>query len=211
MARKKTAEKQVEEHNEIIATDKEYSLVVDPQGEYKWTAKQKKFLEIYIQTKSVKLACTIAQMNEVDASVFLTSYNAQKEIRRINMAMVQHQFQNKMATLDDIGGYLTSLLQGNVLQGEQLSFADKKDVINLLIKVHQTKIDAVKEPQTIITRDLNVDFSKLSVKSLKTLIDNYNSQDIDTIMSSSLSPEEIANLKSQGQEIAEIVNIINKE
>lgn len=197
------------EHQITIVTDPERSLIIDANNVYQWTELQKKFLEYYIQTKSLKTSCLMSGYDEKDASVFLLSFDAQKEIRRINTAMTQMQFQNKMATLNEIGGYLTSLLTGCTVQSEQLTTQEKMQVVDMLLKVHKLEIDAIKEPQTIIARDLNVDFSKLSVKTLKTLIDNYDSQDIDVIMNSNLSPEEIANLKAQGREIAEIVNNLN--
>lgn len=193
--------------NEVVIKDSSNNVfVIDADNLYNWTDIQKKFLEYYIQTKSLKASCAMSGYSELDASVFLLSFDAQKEIRRINTAMTQMQFQQKMATLNDIGGYLTSLLQGYTTQAEQLNVQEKMQVVDMLLKVHKIQLDAIKEPQTIIARDLNVDFSKLSIKTLKTLIDNYNSQDVDMIMNSNLSPEEIANIKSQGKEIAEIIN-----
>ena len=184
-----------------------YSL--DISNEYGWNDQQKLFLCLYIQTGSFKYSCSISKLNEEDATTFLMSYNAQKELRRINMMIANKQFENKMASLNDIGGYLTSLIIGDCFMKDKLETKDKIAVIDLLLKVHKTQIDAIKEPQTIIARDLNVDFKNLSIQSLKTLIDNYKTQESNDIINSSLSPEEIASIKSTGREIAEIVNTLD--
>lgn len=200
------ARKKLEQHQITLATDSKYSLIVDENNVYKWTDIQKKFLEYYIQTKSLKTSCLMSGYPETEASVFLLSFDAQKEIRRINQAMTQLQFQNKMADLHEIGGYLTSLLQGYSTQCDQLNMQEKMQVVDMLLKIHKLELEAIKEPQTIIAKDLNVDFSKLSIKTLKTLLDNYENQDVDNIINSNLTPEEIANLKAQSKEIIEIVN-----
>ena len=115
-----------------------------------------------------------------------------------------------MATLDEIGGYLTSLLEGQTVMAEQLSVQDKLKVTDMLMKVHQMEQDAINNPQTILTRDLNIDLSKLSTKTIKALIDNYKANDIDEIMNGNMSPEEIANLKTQSSELIELIKKLNR-
>ena len=121
-----------------------------------------------IKTPTEKL-----QIPKIERYTIFMDYKTQCEIRRINKAICQLQFQTKMATLDEIGGYLTSLLEGNTVMAETLTLQDKLKVSELLMKVHQIQQEGINNPQTVLTRDLNIDLSKLSTKTIKALIDNY--------------------------------------
>ena len=212
MGRKKKVdlEKLKEEYAIELANNPELALTVDPTNKYSFTDEEKKFIEVYVQMKNVAYATSVSGMDESTAMGFFVDYKTQCEIRRINKAICQLQFQNKMATLDEIGGYLTSLLEGNTVVGETLSIQDKLKVTDMLMKVHQIELDAIEKPQTILTRDLNIDLSKLSTKTIKALIDNYKANDIDEIVNSNMSPEEIANLKTQSSQILELIKLVNK-
>ena len=208
--KKTNLEKLKEEYALELQNNPELSLSIDPTNKYKFDDTEKKFIEAYIQTKNVGYAISVSEMDESKSMGFLMDYRTQSEIRRINKAICQLQFQTKMVTLDEIGGYLTALLEGNAVLAEQPSMQDKMKIVEMLLKVHQIQQDAIKEPQTLLQRDLNIDLSKLSTKTIKALIDNYKVNDIDEIMNSNMTPEEIANLKTQSKSIIELMKMLNK-
>lgn len=201
-----------ENYNKDLSTNPEFSLEVDPQNKYNFTKKQKLFLEYYIQFKNIPMAAELAKIDMDEAKAYFVSYNSQQEIRRINRAMYHRQFQAKLLSLDDIGGYLSSLLTDeNVPIANQLSSKDKLLVVKLLLEVNQIKKESILEPMTLINSNIESKLRDLSIDTIQTLLNEVNNQDSSKpklTLNSSLTPEEKEYLNTLPTE--ELIELIEK-
>lgn len=214
MGRKKKEEidKIIEEHTNAIMEKPEYSLVVDPTNKYEFTDEQKQFIEKFVQLRNVEMAADLAEMDQKEALSFVLSYNAQEEIRRINRAIAHRQFKTKMAKLDDIGGYLTSLLTGeNQPFSEILSVKDKIKVAELLVKVNELQQDSLENPSLIVGKSIDIDLNNLSVKTIKALLENMDlDEEVKNIDTTKMTPEEVARIRTQPKEVTELMGLLRK-
>lgn len=212
--KKEEVDKIIEEHSKDVATREEYSLLVDPTNRYKFTDEQKVFIEKYIQLRNVEVSAQLSGLEQNDALSFLLSYNVQEEIRRINKAIAHRQFTNKMASLEQMGGYLTSLLTGELspmYEGAQIGIEEKLQISKMIVEINKLKLEGVSNPSTIMGKNIDTDLNNLSVKTIKSLLENMDDVDLSKVDISKMSPEEIARYKVQPQEITELMNLINKE
>lgn len=165
---------------EEVETNPEYSLSVDPTNKYNMSDEQKKFIEYYIQFKSVPTAAELTGIEMDVAKQYFISWNSQQEIRRINRALYYRQFNNKLLSLDQIGGYLTSLLTDeNVPIGDQLKSKDKLKIVEMIIKLIELKKESFENPNTIMEKDLDVQIKNLSVNTIKTLLTQNENDKIE--------------------------------
>lgn len=183
---------------QLIETDPKYSLVVDPEDKYNMDALQKKFVEYYVEYGSINFAAELAQIDMDTAKLYFAAYSTQQEIRRIKKAMYQRQFATKLATLDDIGGWLTAVLTDEVPVSEQVKTSEKLRIAQMIIDLHKYKRESMIDPQDIMSKDLNSQIKKLSVNSIQALLkqsdkENKVKNEIDKL---ELSFEEKAYLES---------------
>lgn len=189
-----------------IETDPEYSLEVDPTDKYSMTKDQKEFIRQYVQFKNIPLACQLAGIDEKEGRSYYLAYSSQQEIRRINLAMYHRQFSTKLLNLDEIGGYLTSLLiDENVPVTDRLETKDKLKVAQMIIDLNELKRTAFSDPEVIDAVEVSEQIKDLSVKSIKQLIsashndgpDKSKDEIIERLDDeNNLSGEEIAYLKT---------------
>ena len=211
--KKKDIDNLIMQQQQAVQENPEYSLVVDPLNKYKFTDEEKKFIENFVQLRNVEIAAQLSGLDPTIALSFALSYNAQEEVRRINKAIAHRQFSTKMANLEEIGGYLTSLLTGeNLPFAEILTVKDKIDVTKLLVKVNELQIEGIENPATIMGKNIDVDLNNLSVETIKSLLDNLDkNDDIKQIDFTKMNPEEIAKIKTQPKQITELMGLINKK
>ena len=164
-------------HIQEVETSLEYSLIVDPENKYNMCEGQKKFIEYYVQFKNVETAAELTGVDMDVAKQYFVSWNTQQEIRRINRALYHRQFNNKLLSLDEIGGYLTSLLTDeNVPIGDQLKSRDKLAVAKMLIDLIELKKESFENPQVIMSKNLDVQIKNLSISTIQSLL-NQNERD----------------------------------
>lgn len=167
---------QVDYINELDLNPK-YSLDVNPEGKYNMTDTEKKFVKYYIEFKSVLSAGELSGLTEDEAKQTFLKYPVQCEIKRINAAMYQRQFANKLLSLDDIGGYLSSLITNyNVPLAEQIKPSEKVEVAKLLIKLNELKNESINTPGKLIEKDLDEQLQSLSVETIKQLLETNDSK-----------------------------------
>lgn len=150
-----------------------YSLVVDPENKYNFPDDQRKFIEQYVQLKDVKLAAKYADINNKEAQAYYVAYNTQAEIRRINLAMYHRQFAQRMLTLDQLGGYLSSLItEENVAPHDRLSTAAKLRVVDMLIELNKYKFETLyNNPRNMIhVQNVEEELKDLSIDTIKDLL-----------------------------------------
>lgn len=205
-----------------LETNPQYSLEVDPLDKYKFSEEQRNFIKYYIQLKNVPAAADLAGIDKAVANQIFMMYNTQQEIRRINLAMYHRQFSNKMLSIDEIGGWLTSILMDeNVSLSDTLSTKDKLAVAKILIELNTLKRDALANPEIIDYTEVEEQLKDLSVNSIKQMLSNANSkksrEEKDKILEAiqethDFSTEEMAYLKSLPmKDLVELMNEGTKE
>ena len=212
-----------------LETNPEYSLVVDPENKYRLPVTTKEFIRHYIEHRNISTAAMFCRIDRDHALELFSSYPVQQEIRRISRALYHRQFSKKMMTLNEIGGYLTSLIEDSEIpSADRLSTKDKLSVIRMLIELNQMKLAAVSDPSVLMMRDVNILVKDLSVAAIKSLLNQSvqnktppNSDvvhEINNIRAANsepvLTPEEAAYLESlSADEALELLNsqYINEE
>lgn len=207
-------------HKQEIETNPEYSLEVDPQNLYGLTDTQKIFIKYYVEYKNINIAASLAGIDADSAKAIFLSYSSQQEIRRINRALYQRAFTTKMIGLEQIGGYLTSLLiDENVPIADRLKTTDKLRVVQMIIDLNDYRRNAIDEPSLVTEKDIEQQVKSLSIDTIRQLLYTQNKDniskdkeeliaqiDIDGL----LSPEEIAYLKTLStKDLLELVNSTN--
>ena len=199
-----------QQYLEDLETNPKYSLVVDPENKYDMSEKQKLFIKQYIDTKDVATAAYLSGIDIEIAKTYYIAYSSQCEIRRINLAMYQRQFANRLLSLDEIGGYLSSLIVDvNLPSIDKLKTADKLKVLQMLIDLNKMKIEAMQNPEIIMSKNIDSQLKSLSIETIKDLITTTKKNPnnvIYEVTDNELSPEENAYLSTLNTD--ELLNII---
>lgn len=204
----------VESLNENV----EYSLDVDPTNKYNLSDDQRNFIRHYVNFKSIDAAADLTGISPEQAKQFFVSYATQQEIRRINKALYHRQFANKLLSLDEIGGYLTSILTDDVVMADRLKATDKIKVAQMIIDLNTLKLEALtNNPSVVTNKDIDSELQSLSVDTIKRLLETNdkesNKDKKDAVnkidKDNSLSLEEKAYLESLPTK--ELLKMIDKE
>lgn len=169
-------QKQIE-YLDTIKNNPQYSLIVDPENKYNLTLQQKEFIGLYCEFKNIQLAAMMSNLELEEAMTLYSSYPCQQEIRRINLAMYQTQFANKLISLNELGGYLTSLLCDAVPSGDKLSPSDKLKVAQLILDLNKTLKETPNEVKDIVDIPIDTQIKDLSIKSIKALLEANKNKD----------------------------------
>lgn len=191
----------------------EFSLTVDPTNKYSMSDSQKAFVRHYVDFKSIPMAAELSGIDLDTAKSYYVAYSTQQEIRRLNRALYQRQFSNKLLTIDEIESWLSSLITDeNVPVADRVKTMDKVKIAQMLIDLQLYKHDAINNPQNIIDVDIESQIKKLSIKSIKSLISQTNEKKDDKNMtkenlSVNMTPEEDAFLKTLPAK--DVLNLMN--
>lgn len=208
------------EYAKEIDEDPQYSLEPDPTGELQMSETQKDFIRHYVEFKNINTAAELTYIDADTAKAFFVAYNTQQEIRRINRALYHRQFASKLVSLDDIGGYLSSLLTGdNVPLADQLKTTEKLRVVELLLRVNEMKSQSMQDPSQLAHSDIESQLKNLSVKTIQQLLVQNNTvviqqknDAINKLDDGTLSVEEKAYLSSlPTSELLKLIDETNKE
>lgn len=188
-----------------IESNKEYSLEVDPFGKYDMSETHKNFIKNYIQFKSIGTAAELSGISIEDAKKYYLSYNSQMEIRRINRALYHRQFAHKLLSLDDLGGYLGSLLTDeNVPIADQLKTSEKLKVVNMLMDLIKMKQESLENPDKLMKNDIEIEIKNLSINTIQQLL---NGCDTSNIKKDILSNSNSNNLSVEEKEYLETLPV----
>lgn len=170
-----------QEYLEKLNTDPEFSLEVDPTNKYSLSQEHKDFIKQFLEYNNIPIVCELLHIEEGKARKYLLQTETQNEINRIKKARYHRQFANKLVDVDQIGGYLTSLLtDDNVPVYEQLSMKQKLKVAELLIKVNSMKNTGINNPSDFIdTKPVIEQVKDMSSKDIKKLIDKSQDKKIN--------------------------------
>ena len=195
----------------------EYSLVVDPTDKYSMSETQKAFIKNYVNFKSIPMAAELTGIDLDTAKSYFVAWSSQQEIRRINKAMYQRQFSHKLLTIDELGGYLSSLITDeNVPLADRVKTMDKVRIAQMLIDLQLYKNQAINNPAELMDIDLEGEIKELSVQSIKMLLyqkksKKENKKDIIDVSADDLLPEEEAFLKTlPADELLKLIDETNK-
>lgn len=211
----------IEQHATTLDTNPEYSLLVDPENKYNMSDEQKQFVALYCKTKNLQLVQAMMQIDTEVSNRYFMSYSSQQEIRRINKAMLQRRFQTKMLNLNEIGGYLSSLITDeDVPLADRLSSKDKLQVAGMIIDLNKLKAETIKDTNVIDYKDVEETAKTMSIDAIRTMLSAKKSNkelisknfEKDKIISQMnvdniLLPEEIDYLKSLS--VAELMQMLN--
>ena len=192
-----TCKQYIDEINNNIV----FSLQIDPENKYNMPEDQKRFLAYYVQYKNIRTAAMLSNVDVSLAASYLMAYSSQQEIQRINKAIIQRQFCSKLASLDNIGGWLTSLLTDSVVEGDKINSKEKIKVAQMIIDIHKLKADALITPEILLQKDVNVELKDLSIETIKKLIYNNDQLEkkkeaIEKLKESNMNDEDIEYLKT---------------
>lgn len=165
-----------QQYVEMLQNDKKYSLDVDPENKYNMSELQKLFIYHYVNTKSLPLAAEFAGIDEDMARAYFSMYSTQQEIRRMNLAMYQHQFAQKMLSVEQLGGYLTSLLMDEgVPLADRLQTKDKLAVVTMLLNLNAYRKEQMSNPDVIdFTVEEEQQIKDLDVTTIKKMLEEIN-------------------------------------
>lgn len=155
-----------------LQTDPKYALEPDPFGTIGLSTDEKNFIKWYIQYRNIPLASQLAGIDEAKGTKFYTQENCRSEIRRINLALYARQFSRRLLTIDEVGGYLTSLLvDQDVAERDKLPTKDKLAVAKMIIDLNKLKQDAFGDPKKVEAIEIQGEVKDMSVEELKSLIE----------------------------------------
>lgn len=195
-----------------------YSLEVDPENKYGLTEEEKQFIRLYVDYKSIGTVAEFMDIKTETARAYYLSYKCQQEIRRINLALYQRQFAARLLNLDEIGGYLTSILTDSfVPEADRLKPKEKLEVAKMIIDINKLKIDSMHQPEILMVKELDSEIKNLSISTIKRLIYEDNSMhDKNNVIAEidndiALLPEETALLSTlPTNELLDLIESTNK-
>lgn len=175
------------EYKHELDTNPEYSLIVDPTNKYALSTTTKEFVRYYIEYRNIGTAATFCNIENDEALEIFSSFAVQQEIRRISKALYHRQFSKKMLSMDEICGFLSSLIEDSEVPiADRLSNKDKLSVIRLLIEINKYKIEAMTDPSILMMKDITELVKDLSVGAIKSLINQNNSKDNENNINSEI-------------------------
>lgn len=203
-----------------LDTNPEYSLEPDPTGELHFDLIQKDFVRHYVNFKNINAAAELSHIDADLAKQYFVSYDVQQEIRRINRALYHRQFSSKLLSIDDMSGYLSSLITGeNVPIADQLKTTEKLRVVELLLRLNEMKMNGMSNPSNILHQNLEAQIKNLSVGAIQQLLVQQNNtvviqqknEAISAIDDGTLSLEEKAYLSTLPvEELLKLLEETNK-
>lgn len=164
--------------SEKLEKDPQYSLDPDPEGKLGLSDEQCEFIRAYIQFRNTTIAAASAKIEDDVADGYYRDPVIQGEIRRINLSMYKRQFSRRLLTIDEIGGYLTSMIIGeDVPEIDKLSGKEKLVAVKMMIDLNNMKASTFKDPKVIEYVDLEKKVKGMDVGSIKKLIEETKKMD----------------------------------
>lgn len=201
------SDKMQEMYNDEINNNIKYSLEVDPENKYNMTKEQKDFVKYYVDFKNVNTVAEIMKIKVDKANSLFLSYSVRQEIRRINFSLFHRQFSTRLLNLDEIGGYLTSLLVGSntPLSDQPKNINDRLNIAKLLIQINKIKNESFTNPDKLMNMNMvEKDLKNLSITTIKQMLitsDNIeNKNEVISQINHNLTPEESAYLSTLSTE-----------
>lgn len=154
-----------------LDTDPKYSISVDPTNKYHMCEEHKIFISNFVQYKNISLAAKLTGIDEEQALEYYNQYSTKMELKRLNLALYHRTFATKMLNLDELGGWLTSIIIGeNVAEADKIQTKDKMTAARMIMDIHKMKQEGFQDPDNVIDVDIQEQFENLSVETLKQML-----------------------------------------
>jgi hypothetical protein len=165
-----------------IEKDPLYSLEPDPEGKLGFSEEEKNFTRWFIQYHNIGSAASMSGIDYKAGSGYYADPKCQNEIRRISLALYKRKFAKRLLTIDEIGGYLTSvLIDDDVPEADRLKPKEKLEVAQMIIDLNQMKTKSFESPDEIESVDIEHKIEGLDVNSIKKLISDVKAPNKDEI------------------------------
>lgn len=157
--------------NAVITEDDNSLSPHDKDGKYVFTSEEKRFISLWIEFKNLIVVSSMMGIPQKEASEYIANAHVRNEVARISKARMVRRFSQKMLTLDECESYLTSCITDeNVPISEQLDNKGKLSAMKLLLEVKDMKSAGYATPSVLDNMPVEVELSKLSVDTIKSLI-----------------------------------------
>ena len=167
---------------ELMERDKnnpQYSLEVDPEDKLGLTEDTKEFIRLYCEYKNLAVVANLMGIDPEEAKGNMNNIYVMQEIRRINKAQYRMRISTKMMDLDEIGGYLTTMISDDVPMGDQVSIKEKMNAARMLIDINKLKQESMANHEVIEAipvENLTEKLTKLNANEIKQLLYKETSQ-----------------------------------
>lgn len=153
--------------------DPKYMISADPTGALGLNETQKRFIDAYIECRSISYACQLTGITEEEGRDIYFDPICKRERDRINRALNYRRFSRRLLSIDEVGGYLTSLLMDEDFGlGERLTAKDKLTVTRQILDINKMKAEAYMNPRILENVEfVEKDTKDMSAEDLKKLID----------------------------------------
>lgn len=211
--RKKHISEVVEGKAILQEIDKDTSMSLEVSQ--KFNDNEREFIRLWIDYRNIVVVASMMNVSNEECQAMLSDYRIRNEIDRISIALTQRRFATRLMNMDEIEGYLTSMITDeNVPYAERLTSDDKLKAIKLLMDAKEFKKNMIDNPDNMIDVSIDTTVKDMSIDSIKLLLSNSDSNPdkkklIDLYSSeNSLSPQEIASLNSMSSE--ELLKLVEK-
>lgn len=155
----------------VIEKNSIYSVEIDPNNHYNFTDEEKAFITAWIDYKNILLVSQATGITTDMCTIYMNRWSIKEEIRRITNAIYMKRFATKLISIEQLEGYLDSLLTDkNVPFADRINGKDKLEVVKLILKVKELKEGMIEKPDQIIDVSLEKEIDKLSVDQIKKIL-----------------------------------------
>lgn len=146
-------------------------LAKDKSTGHSFSETERKFITLWIEFKNISLVAQMMKLEQDEILSMLSEKAVRNEIDRISAMRVKKRFAERIMTLDDMEGYLTSLVTDKgVPFAERLNEKDKLNALKLLLEVKDMKAGGLAEPSTLDNLPIEDEIKELSVDTIKELL-----------------------------------------
>lgn len=151
-----------------VQSDPKYSLEIS-KG---FSEEEYEFIRLYYDLRNVNTVAEVLGMEIEVANALFVKPSIMQEIKRLDLAVYHHQFAKNLLTIDEIGGYLSSLLIDDMVPfSQKLDAPMKLKVAEMLIKLNTLKLEAFSKPEDYSYQDVESQIKDMSVNAIKRLLE----------------------------------------
>lgn len=145
-------DKECEEYKEYVSS---LEFHLDTQNEYFMTDIQKEFVFLYTQYHDPFVVGEMLHLTLEETVEVWSNYYVKRALEELAKILFHKQLVTKLDSVDELGGYLTSLLTDqNIPECNKLSSKEKLSVCDLIIKLNEFKATLFIKSTDFIHKDL---------------------------------------------------------
>ena len=180
------------EYQDAVDNDPQYSLEVDPTNKYHFSNDEKEFVKLYCEYKNLAVVSQLLGLEPDVATLMMRNFKIMAEIKRINKAQYHQRIAAKMISLDELGGYLTTLISDDVPVGDQVDIKQKMNAAKMLIDIQKLKYETSQNVEVL---------NAVPVESLTDKIKDLSTSEIKTLLYKEMNQNKINEITSEKDEL----------